>query len=43
MRPRHWEHLQKNINSTKLLDYESDSFTLETVDEINLLVHAELV
>jgi dynein heavy chain len=41
MRPRHWEKLQKHLGT--ILDYESETFTLEEIFKLNLLSSAESV
>eukprot|EP00825_Cyclidium_porcatum_P046190 TRINITY_DN71_c0_g1_i2.p1 TRINITY_DN71_c0_g1~~TRINITY_DN71_c0_g1_i2.p1 ORF type:complete len:652 (-),score=150.25 TRINITY_DN71_c0_g1_i2:404-2359(-) len=41
MRPRHWDRLQKQLGA--ILDYESDTFTLQEIFRINLLNYQEQV
>lgn len=41
MRQRHWDKLQKHLGT--ILDYDSDSFTLQEIFKINLLTYADSV
>lgn len=41
MRARHWEKLQKHLGA--ILDYESDTFTLQEIFRINLLSYQDSV